>query len=81
MLELNQIYSWNEIVQCYPDKWAVLTDVVRVDGEIKTCKLLDICTKAEKHLYRQKYIDLGIKFQIQRTTNDNDPNSGICFLI
>ena len=68
MLELNQIYSWKEIVDQYPDKYAVVTDIVRTDGEIKTCKLLAICSKEEKYFYYNKYLGAEIEFQIVRTT-------------
>lgn len=68
MLQLNQTYKWTDIVNHYPDKWAVLTDVVRADGEIKTCKLLAICSKEEKNQYYDKYLGTNIEFQIVRTT-------------
>lgn len=75
-MELNKIYKWSDIVKEYPDKYAVITDAKRESGEIITCKLLDICTKEEKHLYRKKYTGLGIFFEIQRTTC-NDPIIGV----
>ena len=76
MLELGKVYKWTEIVQHYPDMYVVIVNVKREMGEIVTCKLLDVCTKADKHIYREKYIKLGIVMEIQRTTC-NDPVIGV----
>lgn len=76
MLELNKRYAWSDIVKENPSKYVVITDVKRKNGEIIDCKLLDVCSKEEKHLYRQKYTGSGIFFEIQRTTDENDPMLG-----
>ena len=56
--------------------YAFITDVKENNGEIISCKLLNICTKIEKSNYIQKYIQQGIKFECHRTTF-NAPNIGI----
>ena len=59
---------WKEIVEKYPDMYAFITDEKECNGEIKTCKLLDVCIFEEKSDYVKKYIDSGIKFLCLRTT-------------
>lgn len=76
MLELNKRHTWSEIVKYYPSKYVIITDVKRKNGEIIDCKLLNVCSKEEKHLYREKYTGKGIFFEIQRTTDENDPSLG-----
>lgn len=68
MLELNRTYRWKDIVKEYPDKWVVLTSVNEKAGEIKTCKLLEVCSYEEKADIIVKYLDMGIKFECVRTT-------------
>ena len=75
MLKLNNIYTWNEIVTNYPNLWVIITDVKESDGEIKSCRLLDVCTKTNKHEYIKKYLNSDIKFECMRTTF-KAPNAG-----
>ena len=72
----NNIYRWEEIVKAYPDSWVIIADVKESNGEIKSCRLLDVCTKANKHEYIKKYLNAGLKFECQRTTF-KAPNTGI----
>lgn len=76
MLKPNNVYKWEEITRAYPNMWVIITEVKESNGEIKSCKLLDICTKNNKHEYIKKYLDKGIKFECQRTTF-KAPNAGI----
>lgn len=76
MLTLNTVYTWEEIVKTYPDTWVIITNVKESNGEIKSCKLLDICTKANKHEYIKKYLNTNIKFECKRTTF-KAPNVGM----
>lgn len=76
MLELNKVYTWKEIETAIPNMWVIITDVKEKDGMIVSCKLLDICTKADKVKYLNKYLNKGIKFECERTTF-NAPNVGI----
>ncbi|MCM1219505.1 MAG: hypothetical protein NC548_33920 [Lachnospiraceae bacterium] len=75
-LELNKKYNWQEIVQTYPDLWVIITEVKERAGEIKSCKLLDVCTADERANYMSKYINLNIELRCERTTF-NAPNVGI----
>ena len=68
MVKENKIYTWNEITVKYPDSWVIITDIKESNGEIQSCKLLDVCTKENKYLYIQKYLKTGLKFECQRTT-------------
>jgi macrodomain Ter protein organizer (MatP/YcbG family) len=76
MKKTNTTCKWEEIVKEYPDSWVIITDVKESDGEIKTCKLLDVCTKDNKHEYIKKYLNSDLKFECQRTTF-KAPNAGI----
>ena len=76
MLKQNTTYRWEEIVKAYPDSWVIITEVKESNGEIKSCRLLDVCTKANKHEYIKKYLDTGLKFECQRTTF-KAPNAGM----
>ena len=76
MLKTNNVYTWDAIVKEYPDLWVIITEVKESDGEIKSCRLLDVCTKANKHEYIKKYLNSGLKFECQRTTF-KAPNAGI----
>lgn len=75
-LELNRKYNWQEIVQTYPDLWVIVTDIKECEGEIVSCKLLDVCTADERATHKSKYKGSGIKTRLVRTTS-NDPNVGI----
>jgi hypothetical protein len=75
-LELNQVYMWNEIVERYPNLWVIITDVKEKNGEIKTCKLLNVCKSDETHILIKKYKGLGIEFECVRTTFAA-PNIGV----
>ncbi|MCM1135207.1 MAG: hypothetical protein NC400_06480 [Clostridium sp.] len=75
-LKLNQIYNWSEIVKEYPDLWAIITDIKEEDGEIVSCKLLDVCKSGERATYMKKYINLDMELRCERTTF-NAPNVGI----
>lgn len=68
MLENGKIYTWKEIEQAYPDKYAFITDVKEKKGEIISCRLLAISTKTEKPKYLKEYMEAGIKFECPRTT-------------
>lgn len=68
MLEMNKKYNWQEIVKEYPGKWVIITNVKEKAGEIKSCKLLEVCSYEEKADIIGKYLDKGIKFQCVRTT-------------
>lgn len=76
MLKTNNVYTWDTIVKEYPDSWVIITEVKESAGEIKSCRLLDVCTKANKHEYIEKYLKSGLKFECQRTTF-KAPNAGI----
>ena len=76
MLEMNKIYKWNEIVKAYPDLWVIITNVKEHDGEIESCKLLDVCSKENKSDYIRKYMASNIEFECRRTTF-NAPNIGM----
>ena len=76
MLQLNQTYTWNEITTTYPNKWAIITNVKKKNGEIDTCKLLAICNQSDRHIYVKKYLEQDIKFECERTTF-NAPNIGV----
>jgi hypothetical protein len=77
--EFNKYYSFDEISEAYPNKWAILTDVIEKNGEIIRCKLLDICTISDLHIYRQKYKEQGIIVDCMRTT-PTAPNVGVLTL-
>ncbi len=73
MLKMNNIYKWEEIEKTYTDLWVIITEVKESNGEVKSCKLLDVCTKVNKHKYIKKYLKTGIKFECKRTTfKDNN---------
>lgn len=76
MLQIGKTYTWDEIAQAYPDQWAFISNVRTKDGEIVSCKLLAVCSKAEKSIYLKKYLDMGIKFEYHRTTF-KAPNVGV----
>lgn len=76
MVKVNDMCSWNEIVEKYPDSWVIITDIKESNGEIQSCRLLDVCNKANKHMYIKKYLQSGLKFECQRTTF-KAPNAGI----
>lgn len=76
MLEMNKTYTWDEIVKTYPNLWAIITNVKESGGEIKSCKLLDICSKENKNEHIKKYLNSNIKFECHRTTF-NAPNVGM----
>lgn len=77
-LELNKVYKWEQIVKEYPDMHAFVTDVKMADGEIKTCRLLDVCPFKDIHLYTKKYIERKIHFECHRTI-DRLPDLGVMF--
>lgn len=76
MLKLNTIYTWDTIVKEYPDLWVIITDIKEHSGEIKSCKLLEVCTADERAACVQRYKNLEIKFRCTRTTF-SAPNVGI----
>ncbi|MCM1145015.1 MAG: hypothetical protein NC318_07520 [Blautia sp.] len=76
MLKMNSTYTWEEITREYPDLWVIITNVKESAGEIKSCKLLDVCTKGDKYKYIEKYLNSNIKFECHRTTF-KAPNAGI----
>lgn len=76
MLKKNSIYTWKEITREYPDSWVIITDIKESAGEIKTCKLMDVCKANERAAYVKKYMDSGKKFKCERTTFKG-PNVGI----
>lgn len=76
MLEFNKTYTWEEIVKNYPDLYVFITNVKEQDGEIKTCKLLNVCNKENKSIFVKKYRDSGISFECCRTTV-NLPDLGV----
>lgn len=76
MLKLNNVYTWEKIINAYPDLWVIVTDVKKADGEIESCKLLDVCTKDDKHKYIKKYLNSNIKFECHRTVF-KAPNTGM----
>lgn len=78
-MELNKYYSFDEIKEAYPNKWAVLTEVKEKNGDIVKCKLLDVCNVSELHIYRKKYKDKGIIVDCIRTT-PTAPNVGVLTL-
>lgn len=76
MINLNKTYTWEEITKAFPDTWVIITDIKEKNGEIKTCKLLDVCSADERAVYVKKYINSGKKFKCERTTF-RGPNVGI----
>lgn len=78
-LELNKVYKWEEIVKAYPNMYALITNIKEYAGEIKSCKLLDVCTADERAEYVQKYMHKNIKLKCQKTTCDGDPNINYWF--
>jgi len=76
MLKMNKTYTWKEITKAYPDLWVIITDIKESGGEIKTCRLMDVCEADERAVYVKKYINSGIKFKCERTTF-RGPNVGI----
>lgn len=76
MLEMNNTYTWKEITKEYPDLWVIITDVKESAGEIKSCKLLDVCSADERATYVSKYINLDMELRCERTTF-SAPNVGI----
>lgn len=76
MLKMNRTYKWEEIEKEYPDLWVIITDVKEHAGEIKSCKLLDVCTADKRADYMNKYIKQDIELRCERTTF-NAPNVGI----
>ena len=76
MLRMNSTYTWEEITKAYPDLWVIITDVKESAGEIISCKLLDVCSKDDKHNYIDKYLNSNIKFECHRTTF-RAPNVGM----
>ena len=72
---MGKIYKWAEIVSNYPDLWVIITDVNKRNGEILSCKLLDVCSFKDRPSYTKHYLDLGIKFRCVRTTS-NVPTVG-----
>lgn len=67
-LELNKKYTWQEIVDAYPDLWVLITNIKEKAGEIVTCKLIDVCTADERADCLRKYEDLHVKKRLIRTT-------------
>lgn len=76
VLKLNNVYTWKEITETYPDLWAIVTDVKEDNGEIESCRLLAVCTKDDKHKYIKKYLNSNIKFECHRTVF-KAPNIGM----
>lgn len=76
MLKMNHTYKWEEIEKEYPDLWVIITDVKEKAGEIKSCKLLEVCTADERAKCVSKYINLDIELRCERTTF-NAPNVGM----
>lgn len=76
MLRMNDIYTWKEITKEYPDLWVIITNVKEQNGEIETCKLMDVCHADERAIYVKKYLNLGVRFRCVRTTF-SAPNVGI----
>ena len=68
VLEMNKVYTWDEISSTYPDMYAIITDIERKDGAIVRCRLLDICTFEDESKYIEKYLKEGIRFGSERTT-------------
>lgn len=78
MLEFNKIYTWEEIVKAYPDLYVFITNIKEKDGEIKTCKLLDVCSFNEKADFILKYNNKRVKFRCCRTT-PKLPSMVLCY--
>ena len=80
MIELGKVYEWSEIVEKYPDMYAIITDYEHIDGggAIGKCKVLDIVPYEDMEDTVCKYLDMGITFLCQRTTF-NGPDVGVWF--
>ena len=68
MLEMKKKYKWQEIVEEYPGKWVIISNVKEKAGKIKTCRLIEVCNYEEKGEIIRKYLEKGIKFECVRTT-------------
>ena len=68
MLELGKVYDWDVISSTYPDMYAIITDIVRKNGSIIRCKLLEIVPYEEKTKTALHYRQTGIEFACERTT-------------
>ena len=68
MLEMKKKYKWQEIVEECPGKWVIITNVKEKAGEIKTCRLLEVCNYEEKAEIIRKYLEKGMKIECLRTT-------------
>ena len=63
--------KWSEIAEKYPDKWAIITDIKYVNGEINECIFFEAVSFEELDNTIQKY---DRKIDFLRTT-DNMPNA------
>ncbi|MCR4684708.1 MAG: hypothetical protein K5649_04505 [Lachnospiraceae bacterium] len=67
--------SWNEIEKKYPDMWALMANVKREQGCMVDCELICAVPFEQMASTAKKLEQQGIKFAIERTT-DNMPNMG-----
>ncbi len=68
-LELNNRYSWEEIVKSYPDMWAFLTDAnIDETGRIKDAVLAAVCRYEEIGSVLDDVTKIYDKFILRRTT-------------
>ena len=68
MLELGKVYDWDVISSTYPDMYAIITDIVRKNGSIIKCRLLEIVPYEKKTETVLRYRQAGIEFDCERTT-------------
>lgn len=78
MLELGKTYRWSDITEKYPNMYAIITDVIRKNEMIQSCKLLKIVPYEQEEETVCHYMDLGIDFDCVRTTF-SAPNMGVFY--
>lgn len=69
--------AWSDLVEKYPDKWIIYTDVDIVkDDRLFLCRVLEVCddsVRSERKLY---YLEKGIKAIATRTTSNFNGSMG-----
>ena len=76
-LELNKRYTWEQIVEAYPDLWVFLTEPdFEDDYNVRSAVLIAVSTFEEREATHVRLRKENIKFICRRTTFAG-PNSGL----
>lgn len=76
-LKSSNRFAWSELVEKYPGKWIIYTDVEIVNDErLFLCTVLEVCNDDTRSDKKLQYLSNGIKAMAMRTTSDFNGSMG-----